>query len=365
MQSLKPGFVIGLFGARRTGKTVLMHHIKDQLVNRKVLMVNGENLDVAEVLSSRRLSLLQQLVAGYEYLFVDEAQQIPTIGLNLKLLVDSFPDLSIFVTGSSAFGLKAEIGEPLTGRGIFFNLFPIAELELEQDFLTAKEKLPERLIYGCYPQVITASSADERMDHLESIRNGALLKDILMLDNVKDSIFLINLLRALAFQIGNDVSHHELSRHLGVSKNTVARYIDLLEKTFVIFSLGGLSRNLRNEISKSRRYYFWDNGIRNAVISNYNRIELRDDTGRLWENYCLSERLKRNHYTRYRPNYYFWRTYQQQEIDLVEEFNNKFQAFEFKYSPREYVPPKAFTENYPGSDFQLIHREDYLGFIGK
>lgn len=363
LERLQPGIVIGLFGARRTGKTVLMQGIKSQLADKKVLMINGENLDAAEILSSQRLSLLQQLLKGYEFLFIDEAQQIPDIGKSLKLIVDSFPDRAIFVTGSSAFSLRSEIGEPLTGRSKFFNLYPIAEMELDQDFLEAKQQLSVRLIYGSYPQVATASSSEQMIDHLESIRDGAMLKDILMLDNMKDSIFLLNLLRALAFQIGNDVSHHELSRKLGVSKNTISRYIDLLEKTYVIFSLGGFSRNLRNEISKSRRYFFWDNGIRNAVISNFNRIDIRDDIGRLWENYCISERLKRNHYMQLRRNYYFWRTYQQKEIDLIEEYNENIEAFEFKYAPQQYRPPKSFTEGYKDASYKLIHSENYLEFI--
>ncbi|MCX6251975.1 MAG: ATP-binding protein [Bacteroidetes bacterium] len=363
LESLRPGFVTGLFGARRTGKTFLMKHIKDRIEHGKILMVQGENLDVAEILSSRRLSLLNQFTAGYNYLFIDEAQKIPSIGLNLKLIVDAIPEIAVFVTGSSAFDLKNEIGEPLTGRSKFFYLYPVAQLELKEDFLSSKENLETRLIFGSYPQVITSKTNKEKIDVLESIKNGVLIKDILILDNLKDSIFIMNLLRLIAFQIGNDVSATELASGLGVSKNTVTRYLDLLEKCYILFSLQGFSRNLRKEITKSRRYFFCDNGIRNAVISNFNRLSLRDDTGRLWENYCISERLKRNHYLAKSCNYYFWRTYDQKEIDLIEESGGKLEGTEFKWTEKAVKPPREFLETYNNSSYRIIHKENYLDFI--
>jgi hypothetical protein len=363
IESLKPGFVTGLFGARRTGKTFLMEYIKESINPGKILMVQGENLDVAEILSSRRLSLLKQFTTGYDYLFIDEAQKIPSIGINLKLIVDAIPKIAVFVTGSSAFDLKNQIGEPLTGRSKYFYLYPVAQLEMSEDFLTSKENLETRLIYGAYPQVITSASNKEKTDALESIKNGALIKDILALDNLKGPAFILSLLRLLAFQIGNDVSITELATGLGVSKNTVARYLDLLEKCYIIFSLQGFSRNLRKEITNSRRYYFWDNGIRNAIISNFNRIPLRDDIGKLWENYCISERLKRNHYLSIQSNYYFWRTYDQKEIDLVEESSGKLEGTEFKWTERPVKSPAEFLKTYPNSSFRVIHKENYLEFI--
>lgn len=326
-------------------------------------MVNGENLDVAEILSSQRLSILRSFLAGYDYLFIDEAQKIPGIEINLKLLVDSIPEVIVFVTGSSGFDLKNKLGEPLTGRSKYFHLYPVAQLELEEDYLKAKENLETRLIYGSYPQVVVAVNDPQRKDVLESIKNGFLLKDIMALDNLKDSLFIMNLLRLIAFQIGNDVSHHELSKSLGVSKNTVARYLDLLEKCFIIFSLQGFSRNLRNEITKSKRYFFWDNGVRNVVISNFNRLSLRDDTGKLWENYCICERMKRNHYLAKGCNYYFWRTYQQKEIDLIEESGGKLSGSEFKWKEKPAKPPAEFLNTYTGSSFQVIHNTNYLEFI--
>lgn len=365
VKSLRPGFVTGLFGARRTGKTFLMELAKERIESGKVLMVQGENLDVAEILSSRRLSLLKQFTSGYDYLFIDEAQKIPHIGINLKLIVDAIPHISVFVTGSSAFDLKNEIGEPLTGRSKYFYLYPVAQLELNEDFITAKENLESRLIYGSYPQIINAITNPEKTDVLESIKNGALLKDILTLDNLKDSTFIISLLRLIAFQIGNDVSATELASGLGVSKNTVSRYLDLLEKCFIIFSLQGFSRNLRKEITKSRRYFFWDNGIRNIIISNFNRISLRDDTGRLWENYCISERLKRNHYLSNTCNYYFWRTYDQKEIDLIEESGGTLEGTEFKWTEKAAKPPREFLDTYTNSSFKVIHKENYLDFIAR
>lgn len=363
IENLKPGFVTGLFGARRTGKTFLMEHIKITITPAKVLMVQGENLDVAEILSSKRLSLLKQFTAGYDYLFIDEAQKIPSIGINLKLMVDAIPEITVFVTGSSAFDLKNQLGEPLTGRSKYFYLHPFAQVEMNEDFLAAKENLESRLIYGAYPQVITAGTNNEKTDVLESIKNGALIKDILALDNLKDSTFILSLLRLLAFQIGNDVSVTELAKGLGVSKNTVARYLDLLEKCYLIFSLQGFSRNLRKEITNSRRYFFWDNGIRNAIISNFNRIPLRDDIGRLWENYCISERLKRNHYLMKTCNYYFWRTYDQKEIDFIEESSGNLECVEFKWTERPVKPPTEFLETYPNSSFRVVHKDNYLEFI--
>jgi len=363
LKSLHPGFVTGLFGARRTGKTFLMEQIRDRIEGKQILMVQGDNLDVAEILSSQRLSVLKQFTAGYDYLFIDEAQKIPGIGDNLKLIVDNIPELAVFVTGSSAFDLKNKIGEPLTGRSKYFYLYPIAQLELKDDFLTSKENLESRLIYGSYPQIMTATTEMERRDMLESIKNGVLLKDILELDNLKDSLFILNLLRLIAFQIGNDVSATELANRLGVSKNTVTRYLELLEKCYILFSLPGFSRNLRKEITKSHRYFFWDNGIRNVVISNFNRLSLRDDTGRLWENFCISERLKRNHNLRMHCNYYFWRTYDQKEIDLIEESDGYLTGFEFKWTEKTAKIPHEFLATYKNSTFNLIHKENYLDFV--
>ena len=359
---LKPNIVVGIFGARRTGKTFIMQEIEKEL-GEKVLMVQGENLDVSEVLSSQRLSQLKRFTEGVSYLLIDEAQKIPNIGINLKLMTDNIPGLHILVSGSSSFDLRKNIGEPLTGRSQFFHLYPVAQMELEENFLQTKENLESRLVYGGYPQVITASSSKEQTAILSSIRDGYLLKDILELGNQKDSLFVFNLLRLIAFQIGNDISFSEIASRLNVNKKTVMRYLELLEKCYVIFSLHGFSRNLRNEYTKSPRYYFWDNGIRNVLISNFNSLNLRDDIGKLWENYCISERLKKNHYRQHMVNHYFWRTYDQKELDLIEEAGGNLTGFEFKWTESKPKIPHLFLNSYHHSEFQVINRENYLDFI--
>lgn len=326
-------------------------------------MVQGDDLDAAELLSSKRNSVLSSFVKGYDFLFIDEAQKIPYIGENLKLIVDTIPGISVFITGSSALELVEKIGEPLTGRSNYFHLFPLAQKELDQNFLDAKKTLQNKLIYGLYPQVLNANSTIDKNNVLTSIKNGYLLKDILMLDNQKDSIFILNLLRLIAFQIGNDISYSELASNLNVNKKTVQRYLSLLEKTFVIFSLPGFSRNLRKEYTKTPRYYFWDNGIRNILINNTNAINLRDDIGKLWENFCISERLKKSHYTQQFAAHYFWRTYDQQEIDLIEEKHGIISGFKFKWTKSKSKIPTAFHSAYPNSKVETINQENFLEFL--
>lgn len=365
LKSLKPGVVLALLGARRTGKTILLNKIKGLMPDKKILLVQGENLDVSDILSSQRLITLKKFVEGYEYLFIDEAQEIPNIGVNLKLLVDNVPNISIFITGSSSFDLKNKIGEPLVGRGIFLHLYTLSQLELKEteDYLQTKEGLENKLIYGLYPQAFTATSMAEKRRQLESIRDGYLLKDILKADNLKDSHFVFNLLRMIAFQIGKDVSYSEMAGNLNVHMKTVKRYLELLEKTFVLFSLNGFSRNLRKEYTKTPRYFFWDNGIRNVLISNFNPIHLRDDIGQLWENYCIAERIKKIRYQSIPANNYFWRTYDQKEIDFIEEREGKLSGYEMKWKEDRVKPPKDFLSTYPGSTYEVINQGNYLDFV--
>ncbi len=361
--SLKRGKVIALFGARRTGKTIIMKSIIKMMHQKKTLEINGEDFDIAAILSSGKQEVLKNLVSGYDYLFVDEAQNIPRIGHNLKLLVDTQPDVGVFVTGSSSFDLRNQIGEPLTGRSRFFQLYPLSLSEISPGYANSMKLLPELLVFGSYPQIITETNLTEKRHILENIRNGYLLKDVLILENIKDSLFIIDLLRLLAFQIGNDISYNELANNLGTTVKTIKRYIEILEKTFVIFRMYGYSKNLRKEISKSPRFYFWDNGIRNIVISNFQPIEIRNDKGMLWENFCISERIKKQMYSETFSNFHFWRTYDQQEIDLIEVTDGKLKAFGFKWGEKEAKAPKAFRVNYPDAIFQTINRISFFEFL--
>ena len=359
---LKSGLAVGLFGARRTGKTVLMNQVSEKAPG-KHLMISGEDFEVQEIFSSQKLSLLKSTTSGYTHLFIDEAQKIPNIGINLKLIVDNIPDISIFFTGSSSFELYNQIGEPLTGRSLFLNLFGFSQEELNEDFLEARKSLDNKLIYGLYPQVFMEPGADQKEEILNGIKNGYLLKDILEFDLQKDSIFVLNLLRLIAFQIGQDISYSEMAGRLQVNVRTVQRYLNILEKMFIIFSLPGFSRNMRSEYTKTPRYYFWDNGIRNILIANLNPMNIRNDVGQLWENYCISERQKYLFYNRITANTFFWRTYTQKEIDYIEEREGILHAYEMKYSGRSAKAPALFLENYPGSEFTEINRDSYLDFL--
>ncbi len=364
IDSLRPSKVVGVFGPRRSGKTVLMNFIKEKMDRENILMVHGESLDVIEVLSSQRTGTLKRFIGKNKYLFIDEAQKIPNIGVNLKLIVDTISDVSILVTGSSGFDLRNKIGEPLVGRSQYFYLYPLSLLEVAStNYIKQKEILEEQLIYGFYPQVYTSETIKQKRVELESIRDGYLLRDILELDNLKDSLFIFNLLRQIAFQIGQDVSYSELASNLNVNKKTVMRYLELLEKSYVIFSHQGFSRNLRKEYTKSPRYYFWDNGIRNSLISNYNWLNLRDDIGKLWENFCITERTKYLKYKQISANKFFWRTYEKKEIDLIEERGGKLYAFECKYSKKNVKAPKDFINSYPSSDFSVINNDNYLDYL--
>lgn len=360
--NLKPGFAVGLFGARRTGKTVLMHQLAEETPG-KSLIISGEDFDVQELFSSQKLNLLKSITSGYTHLFIDEAQKIPNIGINLKLIVDNIPGIAVFFTGSSSFELYNQIGEPLTGRSLFLNLFGFSQEELNEDFLEARRSLEEKLIYGLYPQVYLEPGIDQKEEILNGIKNGYLLKDILEFDLQKDSVFVLNLLRLIAFQIGHDISYSEMAGRLQVNVRTVQRYLTILEKMFIIFSLPGLSRNMRNEYTKTPRYYFWDNGIRNSIISNLNPVNIRNDSGQLWENYCISERQKFLSFNRISANKFFWRTYTQKEIDYLEEREGILHAYEMKYSGRSTKVPAIFMQNYPDSKFNEINRDNFLDFL--
>ncbi|RLD25513.1 MAG: hypothetical protein DRI54_04710, partial [Bacteroidetes bacterium] len=296
---LQKGKVFVLLGPRRVGKTELIKKLISNYSG-NVFSGTGDNLDLREILSSQRLQRISSALGSYDLIFIDEAQRIPEIGFSIKLLIDSFPDKIIILTGSSSFELAGQLGEPLTGRQKQKRLFPLSIIELHQQFggMHVVEKLDELLIFGSYPEVINQNTGIDKTEYLLSLRDSYLLKDIFELENLKHSDKLFDLLKLLAFQIGHEVSLNEIANKLGIAKQSVERYISLLEKAFVIKRLGGFSRNLRNEITKSSRYYFLDNGVRNAIINNFNPLGSRSDAGMLWENFMIMERLKKQEYQR-------------------------------------------------------------------
>ena len=362
--AIKPGKVVVIYGARRTGKTTLL---KEFLKGRpeQYLLVSGDDITVQNYLSSQSLEKLKAFVGNNLLLVVDEAQKVQNIGLNLKLLVDHIPGISIIATGSSSFDLARSVGEPLTGRKTTLVQYPLAQLELssiEQRHET-DARLEQRLVYGSYPEIVLMNDNREREQYLKEIVSSYLYKDILELEGIRQSAKIGRLLQLIAFQIGKEVSYNELGTSLGMSKNTVDHYLDLLEKAFVLQKLGGFSRNLRNEVTKNSRYYFCDNGVRNALINNFNPIDLRNDIGELWENYLIIERLKLQEYLREPANNYFWRTYTKKEIDLVEEKDGLLHGYEMKWGKARPHPPKEWNTAYPGSSWSLVNKENYLDFI--
>lgn len=359
-----PGKVVVIYGARRTGKTTLL---KEFLKNESKahLMVSGEDITVHSYLSSQSVEKLTAFVGKAKLLVVDEAQKIPNIGLNLKLVVDHLSGIRIVVTGSSSFDLARHTGEPLTGRKYRLKLFPLAQMEIGQieNIHQTEANLENRLIYGSYPEVVLMQDNREREKYLKEIVSSYLYKDILELDGIRHSGKIIRLLQLIAFQIGKEVSLSELGTSLSMSKNTAERYLDLLEKAFVLQRLTGFSRNLRNEITKNCRYYFLDNGVRNALINNFNLFHQRNDCGELWENYLVMERLKKQEYQDIQANNYFWRTYTKQEIDFVEDREGRLFGYEMKWGKAKPKIPKLWQLAYPGSSFELINRQNYLKFI--
>ncbi|MCH9611521.1 MAG: hypothetical protein S4CHLAM81_08920 [Chlamydiales bacterium] len=362
-RKLQKGKVVVLYGPRRTGKTTLLHHFLEGRSGYK--LVSGEDRFVAQYLSSGSIEKLKSFIGDTQLLVIDEAQKIENIGLNLKLLVDHLPHLAIIATGSSAFDLAQKMGEPLTGRKKELRLFPLAQLELDQiESMEHRDAhLENRILFGSYPEVVLIPSDSERRSYLLQLVQDALFRDILEYDGIKKARKLIDLLQLIAFQIGKEVSYSELATKLGMSKTTVERYLDLLEKTFILVNVRAFSRNLRSEISKSSRYYFYDVGIRNAVINNFNSLKMRNDVGELWENYLVIERIKRQHYLELFSNHYFWRTYDQKEIDWVEESDGELSAFEFKWGPKIPKAPKLWMKNYPEASFSVINRTNYVQFI--
>ena len=354
-----------IYGARQIGKTTLSKEIIKEL-NLKTFFVNADEEKYIDILSSRDFAKINRLINGYELLFIDEAQRIPEIGINLKIIRDEMPQLKIIVTGSSSFELANKIAEPLTGRKWTFNLFPISVSELKKHFsdFEIDEKTEELLIFGGYPEVLTTKNWQEKKELLKEISQSYLYKDIFKIAKIKHSSKIKKLLQLLAFQIGSEVSISEIATQLEINKETVSRYIDLLEKSFVIFRLSGFNRNLRKEVSKMDKIYFYDLGIRNIIIDNLKTLDNRNDVGALWENFLLIERKKYLEYTKKIASQYFWRTTTGAELDYVEEQDGKLFGFEFKWNSNKKVKaPKSWIENYKETEFKVINNNNYLDFI--
>lgn len=358
------GKVILLFGPRRVGKTMLIKEILKNFVGR-TLLLNGEDANTLALLAERSISNYRNLLNNIDLLVIDEAQNIPEIGNILKLIVDEVTGIKVIASGSSSFDLLNRTGEPLTGRSFSFRLLPISqsELSVSENILVTRQNLEARLIFGSFPEIITMADNAMRKEYLMDIITAYLLKDLLSLEGLRNANKLRDLLTLLAFQVGNEVSLAELGSQLGLSKNTVEKYIDLLSKVFVIYRLGGYSGNLRKEISKNAKWYFYDNGILNALVGNFNPLAIRQDTGLLWENYLISERVKKKLYQSELTDFYFWRTYDGQEIDLIEASADSLKAFEIKWKQKITKVPGAWQKNYPEATFTTINPENYLTWI--
>jgi len=361
--------VLILLGPRRVGKTELIKQYLSELDPNDYQLFNGEDQKTWELFAERSVSNYERLLGEVKLLIIDEAQKIPDIGLKLKLMVDSIEGLKVIATGSSVFDLTNKLGEPLLGRSNTMMLFPLAQMEFQKQetYTQTTENLEERLIFGSYPELQQIKNWNEKSEYLDNIVGFNLIRDILEHEGVRKSDKIMDLLRLIAFQVGKEVNVDELARSLkGISRNTVESYLDLLEKVFIIYKVRGFSRNLRKEVTKSNRWYFYDNGIRNAIIRNFNKLDFRNDVGELWENYLMAERMKYNAYNGNLTNSYFWRTYDQQEIDLIEEHSGELSAFEFKWNPKKKVKaPGAWMRAYPEASFNVINRENYLDFVTK
>lgn len=356
------GKAIILMGARQVGKTTLlktMFQERDDL-----LWLNGDEQDVNALFENISATRLKAILGKKNLLIIDEAQRISEIGLRLKLITDEMPEIQLIATGSSSFELANKVNEPLTGRKWEYTMYPISfgEMVKHHGLLEEKRMLPHRLVYGYYPEIV--GNPGEEKDLLKQLSDSYLYKDILMWEQIKKPDKLLKLMQAIAYQVGSQVSFNELGNLCSLDSKTVEKYVVLLEKTYIIFRLGSFSRNLRNELKNSRKIYFYDNGIRNALIANFSQIDTRIDIGALWENFVISERIKHNHYTGSWQNSWFWRTREQKEIDYLEESDGKIKAFEIKWNPDVKVKtPKLFLGNYEGSEFKVINRNNVEEFL--
>lgn len=358
------GKAIIVVGPRQVGKTTLMKHLQKEFLEHETLFLNCDEPDTDLLLSKVTSTELKHLIGRKKIVFIDEAQRIENIGITLKLIIDNINDVQLVVSGSSSLDIRNKINDPLTGRKFRYKLYPFSTAELinSTSLIEEKQQIEQRLLYGMYPDIVNNPSEARRL--LMELSSSYLYKDILIYKDIRHPEALTELLTALALQLGNELSYNELANTIGISCETVEKYIDLLEKVFIIFKQISFSRNLRNEIKKSRKVYFYDNGIRNAIIQNFQPLELRNDVGQLWENFCVSERKKRNEYNEIYVNTYFWRTHAQQEIDYIEERDGQLFVFELKWNEKKQVKiPNSFANAYPNHTFSVVNKSNYLDFV--
>jgi predicted AAA+ superfamily ATPase len=359
---LGKGKAIILFGARQVGKTTLLKKIFEN--NTTVLWLNGDEKDVQDLMENSSSTRLKAFFGKKTTVIIDEAQRIREIGLRMKLITDHIPEVQLLATGSSAFELANKLNEPLTGRKWEYKMYPISfgEMVNHSSLLEEKRMIPHRLVYGYYPEIVNNVGSEKEI--LKQLSDSYLYKDVLLLDQIKKPEGLLKLLQAIAYQVGSQVSNNELSILTGLDAKTIEKYITILEQTYIIFRLGSFSRNLRSELKKSKKIYFYDNGIRNALIANFNHIENRTDVGALWENFLMSERKKYVEYNKIWSNIYYWRTKEQSEIDYLEEDGGVISAYEFKWNPNaKQKTPNLFLNNYPNSTFKIIHPNNIEEFL--
>ena len=363
-ERLAPGKAVLIYGARRVGKTILLKEIFNKIEGKKMLLI-GEDMDVQNMLQNRSVHHYRQLFEGINLLAIDEAQSIPEIGSVIKLIIDEIPHIQVIATGSSSFDLLNKIGEPLVGRASQFLLTPfsIREIAQKQNGMELRQNLENRIVYGSYPEVVGMTSNTMKEEYLRDIVNAYLLKDILAIDGLRNTAKMNRLLQLVAFQIGSEVSYEELGKQLGMHRETVEKYLDLLSKVFVVYKLGAFSRNMRKEVSKAGKWYFYDNGIRNAIIGDFKDANSRIDMGKLWENFFITEKLKDNQNHLLHCQFHFWRTYDQQEIDLIEEKNEVINAYEMKWGKKLPKAPAGFMKTYTGADFNVVNPDNYLEFL--
>ena len=363
-KKLQPNKVVVLLGARRVGKTILIEKVIENL-NEKHLFLNGDDVESHNLLETQSTANFNRILGDTRFLIIDEAQEIPNIGKKLKLMVDTIPNLKVLVTGSSAFEINNQIGEPLVGRMKTINLYPIAQIEFTktENYIETRSNLEDRLIFGSYPELSKIINREDKISYLKEIVNTQLLRDIFAFEGIKKRDKIIALLQIIAFRTGSEISLESIGRDLQISKNTVEKYLDLFSKVFIIYSVSGFSKNRDNEITKMKKWYFVDNGIRNAIINSFNPINMREDAGKLWENYLNSERIKKLSYQETAIFDYFWRTHTKQEIDRLEVKNEQIAAFEYKYGKTKGKIPTEFAKSYPDATFEIINQDNYLDYI--